>query len=1609
MITSVHVHLVRACLQSPGYLTALGGAIGRSIDKGKQDGLAAGIDHRKDGKSLVDVVSYNPFTEANYVSAINALRVLDFPLLTQLESKKYASMADIMDLLRLEGAAAETLKASQPQPFLEQLMLPIHQLEYKVVTEDTSFAFSLDVAHALLADYEVLGTRPSGEVPSPSKIVFEKEELETTSEHTMYFSIFALLLASLIAACSLLSSSRSRLISKASSFCAMSLSTVLNVGMPISTGMIAYVTYISKNGVYPLLDLILMRTSLITVYHLALRRWLLLFPFLLGVSLLRAFLFSLLGTCLTENFLKLFASVLTFSSIELEPQRMVNFIPSGFVSIRPAPEQSTTCLIGWSMMTMIGCAWKYLFSRLLRTANEIIWHLFCFPFGHQDCTYGFFCCCEVDNELLFFRRSSQCRSGFYADLNRNLLRLANFPLNFCTSFRHLEDGRVICHIGNWSNGFSCEVQALIRRIFLVGIKSLHEVTAVKVRVNAAKLNLVLFRVIESGNAPLITQVIKDVKTTIAPTTEEKAQKRLELKVRSTLLMGIPNKHQLKFNSIKDAKSLLQAVEKRFGGNAANKKTQRNLLKHQLDIHGERISQEDVNQKFLRSLSLEWNTHTIVWRNKPEIDTLSLDDLYNNLKIYKPEDLQQIYPDDSEKMDLRWQMAMLIMRAMRFLKNNERKFSMNDNETIRFDKYKVECYNYHKRGHFSKECRAPRSQDSKHKESTRKAVHVETPASLALVSCDGLGGYDWSDQAKEGPTNFVLMAYSSTSSNFKVSTNSNCLSSCLENVKILKEHNEQLLKDLRTFKINAITYQTCLESVESLRGSGNLLKNKKDKIQLTVENFENLSKNLSKLIDCQIVDKCKTGLGYNVVPPPYTGNFLHPKPNLFGLEEFVNEFIVTEPTVKKPVVKTSEAKASADKPKVGNPQIDLQDKGVIDSGCSRNMTWNMSYHTDYKEINRAYVAFGGNLKEGKITGREVVNTACYVQYRVLVVKPHNKTPYKFFHGKTPALSFMRPFGCPVTILNTKDHLDKFDGKADEGFFVRYTLNSKAFRVFNNKTMIVQENLHIRFSDNTPNIAGSRPNWLFDIDTLTKSMNYKPVVAGNQSDGNAGTNACDDACKARMVDEDPRQESECKDQEKEDNVNNTNSVNDVDTNRVNAIGFEDPDFLDKVYKVEKALYGLHQAPRAWFSKVKNASTPMETQKPLLKDEDGEKVDVHMYRSMIDLLMYLTSLRPDIMFAVCACARCQVNPKVSHLHVVKRIFRETPLFPTMMVQAQEEMGEGLTNPIDPHHTPTIIQPSISQPQKTKQHRKSRRKVTEVPQPSDPTKHVVDEAVNEEMDDNLEIAATTATNLDVKQDRGNFFKNQSKVTPNEPGSQGTSSGVNTPRSGEDSLKLNELMELCTKLQQRVGLLARVEPSKDKGLGEEDASKQGRIADIDANEDITLVSTHDEQMFDADQDLGGEEVFVAQQDEKVFEKEVDAAQIQVTTTATTYTISIDEVTLAQALAELKHTKPKAKDKRNDNGKAKMIEEPMKLKKKDQIQLDEEVALKLQAELQAEFDKEQRLARERAQQEVEANIALIESWDDVQVKINADYQLSERLLAEEQQELNDEEKAKLFM
>ncbi|GKA85997.1 hypothetical protein Tco_0807708 [Tanacetum coccineum] len=255
-------------------------------------------------------------------------------------------------------------------------------------------------------------------------------------------------------------------------------------------------------------------------------------------------------------------------------------------------------------------------------------------------------------------------------------------------------------------------------------------------------------------------------------------------------------------------------------------------------------------------------------------------------------------------------------------------------------------------------------------------------------------------------------------------------------------------------------------------------------------------------------------------------------------------------------------------------------------------------------------------------------------------------------------------------------------------------------------------------------------------------------------------------------------------------------------------------------------------------------------------------------------------------------------------------------------------------------------------------------------------DEAIHKELGNSLVRAATIASSLEAEHDSGNITKTQSKATPNESSSIGTTSG-----GGH-------------RCQETMGI---------------------RLLKLD--EDITLVNVQDdadEEMFDVDA-LNGEEVFVAGQNENVVKEVVDVAHVS--TAATTVTITTEHITLAQALEALKTSKPKVKgivfqepgestttkstptiysQQSQDKSKGIMIEEPVKpMKKKYLIRLDEEVALKLQAE----FDEEERLAREKAEKEKEANIALIETWDDIQAKIDVDHQLTERLQAQKQEEL----------
>nr|GEV82669.1 hypothetical protein [Tanacetum cinerariifolium] len=460
------------------------------------------------------------------------------------------------------------------------------------------------------------------------------------------------------------------------------------------------------------------------------------------------------------------------------------------------------------------------------------------------------------------------------------------------------------------------------------------------------------------------------------TSEEKAQRRLEVKKRD--LVGM----QLK----KNQRNLLKQQYENFTTPSLEMLDQSfdmlQKLVSQLEILEEKLSQEDVYEPKVKAMSSSSSsTHNIAFVSSSinktsrtygavntargvsttstqfnttyskNIDNLS-DAVICSFFASKPnspqlihEELEQIHPDDMEEIDIGWQMAMLTMRARRFLKKIGRKLTVNGNKTISFNKSNVECYNCHKRGPFTRECRALRNQDNKHKESS-KSVAVETSTSIALVSCDGLGGYDWSDQEEEWP-NYALIAFSSSNSDSYVSNDSTCLKSCLEIDKILKSQNDKLLKYLKKSELMVLGYKTGLKSVEErlefykinesiyledikvlkvkiqigeiaireLRKKLEIAQKEEDGIQLNANKFEHASKSLNKLIECQIVDNCKKGVGYenyNAVLPPYTGNFMPSIHNLSytGLDEFIN----------KPVVENYNEEEDVSQPKIKNTTV-----------------------------------------------------------------------------------------------------------------------------------------------------------------------------------------------------------------------------------------------------------------------------------------------------------------------------------------------------------------------------------------------------------------------------------------------------------------------------------------------------------------------------------------------------------------------------------------------------------------------------------------------------------------------------------------------------------------
>ncbi|GJW65009.1 putative ribonuclease H-like domain-containing protein [Tanacetum coccineum] len=498
----------------------------------------------------------------------------------------------------------------------------------------------------------------------------------------------------------------------------------------------------------------------------------------------------------------------------------------------------------------------------------------------------------------------------------------------------------------------------------------------------------LWEVIENENSfkPVARTIanIDGTSTSTIPgpvTTEEKANKKNDVKARSMLLMALPNEHLLIFSQYKDAKSLFAAIHVRFGGNDVIKKTQNTLLKQmyenfnalstesfdsifnrlqkivsQLAILSENISPEDLNLKFLRSLPAKWNTDVVVWRNNQILtqralmisttilkftndvntanvqvsttstpvsmassneNTANLSDatiyafLANqpNGSQLVHEDLNQIHEDDLEEMDLKWQLALLSMRARRFYQRTGKKITINGSDTTGYEKSKVECFNCHKMGHFARECRSPRNQDNRprNQDSSRKNVNVEETSSKAMVAIDG-AGFDWSFMSdEEVPTNWSLMAFSNLrDTSFKDS------------------------------KINALNIQ-----IEKL-------KKEKEINQIKIDNFENASKSLDKLIGSQISDNSRKAV--------LTKSGLVP----ISVARQTSSKAATPVSAARPII-TAIPKpfVNAAKPRP--------------NAFQKHMTGNKSYLTDYQDYDGGFVTFAGSSKGGRITGKGKIRT------------------------------------------------------------------------------------------------------------------------------------------------------------------------------------------------------------------------------------------------------------------------------------------------------------------------------------------------------------------------------------------------------------------------------------------------------------------------------------------------------------------------------------------------------------------------------------------------------------------------------------------------------------
>nr|GEY72873.1 putative reverse transcriptase, RNA-dependent DNA polymerase [Tanacetum cinerariifolium] len=906
-----------------------------------------------------------------------------------------------------------------------------------------------------------------------------------------------------------------------------------------------------------------------------------------------------------------------------------------------------------------------------------------------------------------------------------------------------------------------------------------------------------------GLRPLVEDLMLQVQV------DAKLARKNELKARGTLLMALPDKHQLKFNIHKDAKTLMEATEKRFGRNKETKKLRDNALvvlrqkfkkaeqeRDDLKLKLEKFQTSSKNLSHLLAsqtsdkTGLGYNTQVFTssmfdcdemfssetdesLSASPNYDRYHLGDGYH---VVPPPYTGTFMPP---KPDLVFHDAPNVNEAVHTAFNVELSPTKPDKE-------------------LSHRPSAPNIEDwvSDLKDDSKAEIPQNTPSFVQPT-----------EQVRPPRPSVKPVENSTLAANHKTTIPKPKSHGNSKNIKacFVCKSLTHLIKDCDYYEKKMA--QTPARN-HGQRG------NHQQYARMTLPNPQRHVVPTAVLTNSKLVPISVARPVTAAIPKPYV---TRPRPR---------KFVVTKPysPPRRHINRSQSPKPCNFPPKVT----------TIKAPMVNVVKGNMSYLSDFEEINGGYVAFGGNPKGGKISSKgkirtekldfddvyfvkelkfnlfsvswmcdkknsvlftdteyivlspefklhvenqvllrvprennmtmladlllpipfwaEVVNTACYVQNRVLVTKTHNKTPYELLLGRSPSIGFMRPFGCLVTILNTLDPLEK-TGEENVQQYVLFPLWSSGSKnpqntyddaAFGGKKPEFEgekpeSEVHVspsssaqtkKHDDKTKREAKSKS--LVELSTGYRNLSAEfedfsdnSINEVNAADspgpavGKISTNSTNtfSADGPSNTDEELLQFKMQKVWVLVDLLNRKRATGHtqeegIDYEEVFApvirteairlflahasfmgfmvyqidvksaflygtieeevyvcqpLGFEDPDYPDKVYKVVKALYGLHQAPRACQDKYvseilrkfgltdgKSASTPIDTEKPLLKDPDGEDVDVHTYKSMIGSLMYSTSSRPDIMFAVFACARFQVTPKVSHLHAVKRIFR-------------------------------------------------------------------------------------------------------------------------------------------------------------------------------------------------------------------------------------------------------------------------------------------------------------------------------------------------------------------